>query len=259
MNAYRHRSRYRAVALVLAAALLLSGCGFFNVRPQPKPTDFFPDPGLHELAEAVRADDGERISAALTGGASPNATGTDGWTILQWAVTENSIAATGLLLEAGADPNMAGERGDTPMHAAASSTNIEHLRLLLEHGGDPNVQGEITGATPLATSLVNTNDEVFHLLLEVGADPTIANNLGAGPLHTAARTNKGWAILILLEAGADPVQADSGDRTFQDLYWSYNPEILNDRARQERRDIIAWLEARGYEVSPEAEEFREES
>lgn len=92
--------------------------------------------------------------------------------------------------------------------------------------------------------------------MAAGADPNIVDKNGDTPLHTAARTNKGWAILLMLEAGGVPVPDNSRETSWQDFYWGHNPELLNDRAQAERRDVIAWLEEHGHEVHPQAEQFR---
>lgn len=248
----------RRVAVIgVLTAVLLAGCTLPSRTP-PDVSEWFADARSHELAAAVLADDGEEIRALVTAGAPVGIQGNHGLTLLQWAILHNRHEALLALLDAGADPNQLGEAGDTAIHSAALSSDPRHLVALLDFGGDPNVQGEITGNTPLDHAIRSIAVEPVHILLEAGADPNISDHNADVPLHTAARTNKGWAILLLLEAGADPEVVNSRGTSWQDLYWDFAPEILNERSHAERREIITWLDHHGHELSPKAEPFRME-
>lgn len=189
-------------------------------------------------------------------GGSAVRAGSDGTPELQQAVLANDHDRVVELLGNGADPDQIGPDGSAAVHLAAFSDNPAHLISLLEAGADPDVPHAITGASALDRSLLNRNEEVFHLLLQAGANPGVVDLNGGTPLHTAARTNKGWALLALLEAGADPLAELTRGATFQHFYWGYNPALLNDRARAERAALIDWLEANDIPVDPRAEEFR---
>lgn len=256
MNRRRdRRPRFIVTAALAAIVAVLTSC-LPSVGDQRDPAEFFPDPAAQELAAAILAEDTEKMAALIARGADVNARGINGLTMLQWAVWNNRPKELEILLEAGADPNHIGDGGNTAIHTAAFSSQPEHLRSLLAFGGDPNNRGEVTGATPLTTAVLNNTDEPVHILLDAGADPNIVDKLGDGPMHTAARTNKGWAILLMLEAGGDPGTTNSRGTSWQDFFWSYNPKILNDRSRAERRAVIAWLEERGHWVHPKADQFR---
>lgn len=175
---------------------------------------------------------------------------------LHQAVLDDDHERLTSLLENGADPDQIGEDGAGALHLAAFSGNPAHVRSLLEAGADPDLRHTVSGAAALNQSVLNRNEEIFHLLLEAGAAPDVADLNGNTALHTAARTNKGWALLTLLEAGADPL-AETVGRTFQHYYWGYNPAILNDRARAERAQLIEWLEAHDMPVDPRADQFRQ--
>lgn len=223
------RLRSRGVAFIgagLTLPLLLVACteGTGSGTGADAATSGTATDGVPELQQAVLADDHDRVAELLAGGADPDQTGPDG---------------------AGA------------VHVAAFSSNPAHLASLLEAGADPDLPHAVTGASALDQALLNNVDEPFYLLLEAGADVNVADKNGGTALHTAARTNAGWALLGLLEAGADPL-AETGGRTFQNYYWGYNPAILNDRARSERAQLIDWLEAHDIPIDPRAEQFRGE-
>ena len=46
-------------------------------------------------------------------------------------------------------------------------------------------------------------------------------------------------------AGASPLAENSGGKSFQPYYFGYRRELLNDRALDERRQVVAWLKANG--------------
>lgn len=255
----RQRSRIgRGVVAsgVLVWVVLLAGC--VPARSQgPDPGELFSHPDALGLARAVQDGQTDEIARLVAAGTDVESTGEHGTTMLQWAVMTNSIDGLSALLAAGADPDRTGHDGDGPLHLAAFHSDPAYLVMLLDAGADPDLRGEVTGGTPLKQALLNNVDTTFHRLLEAGADVTIADRNGDGPVHVAARTNKGAALLALLEAGADP-EAVSGTATFQTHYWGYRPQLLNDRARAERVRIIEWLDAHDVPLDPRAEQFREE-
>lgn len=242
---------------VLVWVLLLAGC--VPARSHgPDPAELFSSPESVNLARAVQGGQVDEIGQLLAAGVDVESTGDQGTTMLQWAVMTSSHDGLSALLDAGADPDRTGHDGNGPLHLAAFHSDPAYLVTLLAAGADPDLRGKVTGATALKNALVNNADTAFHLLLEAGADVNIVDRNGDGPLHVAARTNDGAALLALLEAGADPY-AQSGRATFQTHYWRYNPELLNDRARAERAQVIAWLDAHDVPLDPRAEQFRQGS
>lgn len=249
----------RGIALsgLLVWIVLLAGC--VPARSQGlDPGEVFNDPDSLSLANAVQGGQVDEIAQLVAGGTDVESTGDHGTTMLQWAVMTSSHDGLSALLDAGADPDRTGHDGNGPLHLAAFHSDPAYLVTLLAAGADPDLRGKVTGATALKNALVNNADTAFHLLLEAGADVNIVDRNGDGPLHVAARTNDGAALLALLEAGADPY-AQSGRATFQTHYWRYNPELLNDRARAERAQVIAWLDAHDVPLDPRAEQFRQGS
>ena len=119
------------------------------------------------------------------------------------------------------------------------------LRAVIARGGDVDAVNPHTGATPLVQALLSPTAGQAEVLLDAGADPNRADRNGDTPLHVAGRTNGGAAILALLRKGARPQAENSRGATFQSEYFGFPANLLNDRARAERREIIAWLKAHG--------------
>ncbi|MEN5060768.1 ankyrin repeat domain-containing protein [Luteimonas sp. TWI1416] len=206
--------------------------------------DAFNSPSTASLADAVRRDDAAEVRRQLQQ-VPADTPGSQGETLLMEAIRQRRAASVEALLEGGADPDRVDARGETPVHAAAFSGNPAILRSVLAHGGDKDARNPHTGATPLVQALLSPEAGQAEVLLEAGADPDIADRNGDMPLHVAARTNGGAAILALLRSGADPEARNSRGDSFQVEYFSFPANLLSARARDERREIVAWLKAHG--------------
>lgn len=206
--------------------------------------DAFDSPTTAPLADAVRRGDVAEIRRQLEH-VPADTPGSDGDTLLMDAIRQRRVASVEALLEGGADPNRTNSRGDTPVHAAAFSGDSAVLRAVLAHGGDADARNPNTGATPLIQAVLSPNPDQASVLLDAGADPDRADRNGETPLHVAGRTNTGAAVLALLRAGARAAATNARGATFQAEYFSFPASLLNERARAERRDIVAWLKANG--------------
>jgi len=225
-----------------AAILVLTLCCASGSARTAMSLDPFSNPDLAPLAVAVMRGDtleirrhAERIH--------PDTPGTDGATLLVAAIGANQADSVHALLELGADPNRPGGGGETPVHAAAFAANPALLRAVLEHGGNPCLANAHTGSTPLMQAILGQNPEQIAILLDAGADPRATDFKHDTALHIAGRTNAGATILLLLERGANPLAKNAGGATFQDYYFAFNRRVLSDRAKAERRQIVAWLKA----------------
>ena len=225
-------------ALLTACAISITGCD-----PQSMSNDAFANSTLAPLASAVSSGDVAEIKRQLAN-VDPDTPGEDGSTLLVAAIGAENLAATQALLDGGADPNRPGRGGETPVHAAAFVADPAILRAVLAHGGDPDIRNPVTGATPMSRALLGPYPDNVRVLLDAGADPQLGDNNADTPLHVAARTNSGRSILMLLEAGASATATNSGGASFQAYYFSFPPRnALNDRAVDERRQVVAWLKA----------------
>lgn len=204
--------------------------------------DAYANPELSALARAVRGGDAAEIRRQLER-IDANTPGSNGDGLLFEAIRVNQPASVAALIEGGADPSRTNARGDTAVHAAAFSEHPELLRAVLAGGGDANARNPKTGETPLMRALLSPNAGQYTVLLDAGADPNLADANGNAPLLVAARTNAGSAILALLEKGANPLAEDSKGASFQSYYFNYRRELLNDTARAQRHQVVAWLKA----------------
>lgn len=214
--------------------------------------DAFTSSSTAPLADAVRRGDAAEIRRQLAH-VAPDTAGADGETLLMEAIRQRRAVSVDALLDGGADPNRVGARGDTPVHAAAFCGDPAILRAVLAKGGDPDARNPHTGATPLVQALLSPTTGQAEVLLEAGADPNLADANGDTPLHVAGRTNAGAAILALLRKGARPQVENSRGVTFQAEYFGFPANLLNARARAERREIVAWLKANGVPLEAEVQ------
>lgn len=220
----RQVSAPRAVAVILAAALLLAGAPAGAAEVDVR------------LLAAAKAGDEAAVRVALADGADVTAPEKDGTTPLHWAVHADAPAIVELLLTAGADATARNRYGVPPIALAAVNGSAAVTRLLLTAGADPNTtlaQGE----TVLMTAARTGAPGVVEAMLAAGADPNatemwrgqtalmwaaaeghadvIPTLIGHGAALTA-RSTKGWTALLfavrqghlvsvqtLLDAGAD--------------------------------------------------------
>lgn len=160
--------------------------------------------------------------------------------------------------EAGADIAATGTDDMTLLHLAIRSGQLESVTTLLDVGADPDVANPETGLTALKQTCKapEGGEEPMRILIDAAADVNHANLNGDSALMSCAATNRGAMVLILLEAGADPTAETSTGSNFQDFYFSYDQDLINDRAEQQRRDVVAWLEQNGIPLHPAAEPNR---
>ena len=140
-----------------------------------------------ELANAVVADDMDRVKYLLDHGAHANAQDGDGYTALGNSVRFGFAPIAAYLVDHKADPNATDLSGWTPLMYATWSDQDELVRMLLAHGARHDVTKEAEGLTPLAIAAQNAKDKAGPVLIEAGAD--VNHAVGKGeytPLMLAA-------------------------------------------------------------------------
>jgi len=108
------RSGGYSLTLCLALSLALVGCGKISMtfdsswhsEHQWNATDYFDDPQLLALCEAIEADDSEAARGLIDAGVDINTTGEFGMTPLLWALPGNTNKCFSLLLDEGANPDV---------------------------------------------------------------------------------------------------------------------------------------------------------
>jgi hypothetical protein len=231
---------------VLAAVSVLAGCSdpaqglirkvAARVTNAPwhelhgwKAADFFTDPQVVALCDAIAANDVARMKELIAAGADVNARGKGNMTPLLWAFVDNKPERFRLLLEAGANPNVyiesdfgnrqAFSPGDSVTHMACRST-FDHFWPVFEHGGDPNWPNKepgCRGETPVYTVIKSgAGDKKKRIarLAEAGGSLNRAPDAQASPLVTAESWFGRYDLcLLLLDLGADPSQYEGDEIT----------------------------------------------
>jgi ankyrin repeat protein len=161
---------------------------------------------LHDLSlvDAARKGQVATLQMLLDGNdVNVNVAQVDGTTALVWAVYNDNLKITELLLDAGADVNAATDLGITPLHLACDNKNDVMVNKLLVSGADPNKSG-FNGQTPLMNCIHTGAVNAVKALVAHGADVNASE-------HREEQTALMWAVAgkqpdmvkILVDAGAN--------------------------------------------------------
>lgn len=146
------------LALLIATALGLAGCGGTDDATEPEPVqgwvDEFNEEGETPLIGAIREGTPSAIRSLLDAGANPN--GADrtsrGWTVLMHAIHQGRDEVVDLLMERGADPNGISTKGKTALMMAAGYGHTAIVEALLDAGANPYTQST-DGTTALGMAV----------------------------------------------------------------------------------------------------------
>jgi quinoprotein dehydrogenase-associated probable ABC transporter substrate-binding protein len=127
-----------------------------------------------ELANALIANDPERIKFLLSKGADVNKPDLQGWTPLTSAARQRHDKTIELLIDLGADPNKADANGLTPLAAALLRDHVPSIKMLIEKGANVEEPGQ-QGYRPLALAIAEKKYEAAKALMEGGANVSIAS------------------------------------------------------------------------------------
>ncbi|NLS95280.1 MAG: hypothetical protein GXX96_24330 [Planctomycetaceae bacterium] len=224
--------------------------------------DYFDDPKVIALCEAIQNEDLAEIDRLVAAGADINALGKGKMTPLLWAFPENKLEVFKRILEHGADPNVHVEDdfgtkmsgivpGDSVTHLAAETWFPNYFKYVMQHGGDPNLVDPQHRETPLFSVIKGhcTNKrEAVQLLIDAGADLDDVRS-GATPAMAAVSWFGQYGLTLqLLEAGADHeiYRPDSNQQLVHLVvreqrrkpYWSAEQKSDYD-------ELVAWLNAQG--------------
>jgi ankyrin repeat protein len=247
----RHKAMgFRRPLQALGAGVVIAGLAACAASPADR-----------KLLRAAYAGDDARVRAALSEGASADATQPDGRTALMLAAESGDVEAVRALLERGADPNAQAVYGETALMLAdpdvvgilveagadvdarngtgrtalISATDVDKVRALLAAGADVDRAGS-DGATPLINAVTNRfpSAELVRVLLDAGADVNARDGSGRTALAKASRVGADPEILDLLrEAGA----VDTGAAPTMD--WTDTDSVLSKYPASARRNMPA--------------------
>ena len=159
----------------------------------------------NSLIWTVKDNDLNLLKFLLSINTSPDATDSNGWTALLYAIFFDRQEAMSLLLKANANPNLQLlNDGSSPIFLASQHNRIDAITQLLEAKADPNLQRSFNGATPLIVASEHGHTDAIALLLKANADPNLEMNTGATPLFLASEKGNIDVISLFLKANADP-------------------------------------------------------
>jgi ankyrin repeat protein len=187
---------------------------------------------LHRLANAVDANEVDRMKSLIAGGANVNATNHLGQTPLHkaaeriWGWDNNEDGDNEpfqLLVKSGANVNARDNQGRTPLDvlmSADSSFKEQATALLIKAGAKPN-QSDPEGMTPLHR--VTASGDAFtsgtvQSLLDSGANPNARDAQGRTPVHLLLTGEWPWRsagdnLQKLADSGADFSAKDNNGKT----------------------------------------------
>lgn len=224
---------------------ILAVCVITPARAGPSSADVFADPKAAALADAALTRNVTRAAELVRAGASPNARGDRGVTLLQWTMLQKSLIGFGILLNLGADPTRTGLDGDSAVHFAAKANDTAYLRMLLDRHVDVDVRNASTGRTPVMEALMGNRTVQVEMLRNAGARLDVSDHMGNTPLHVAAQIGASAEVLAFLEQGAPPRARNRQGKTFQTYVFMTPERVLTERARADRRAVADWLVRHG--------------
>ena len=168
-----------------------------------------------DVLVAVRNGKVREVSSFLAKGADPEATDTDGNTLLMLAVREKDAAMTDLLLRARAKVNARNLREETPLMLAAWSRCEPCVEMLLER--DALIDNPAAPWTPLHYAAHQGDARIVARLLQAGAKVDARSANGTTPLMMGAMSGVPDVAKALIKAGADPKLRNVNQDRAEDL------------------------------------------
>lgn len=222
---------------------------------QAKVQNTFPDRLQQRLAESISRGDLAAMEAALRDGASANARGKHGLTMLLWAVAKRQPAAFELLLKHGADLeadledsfyNTWGDKPQTVVEQIAVDEEPEFLKVAIAHGLEPNRIREREPKKPLLTIAVEAGAiKNIELLVNEGADVNHTSEFCGPPIRDAFWSDRHDIVLLLLKLKASPWVADCRGRNVADGVRATDIQRVRGDRLSDYKEVIEQLRNRG--------------
>ena len=199
-----------------------------------------------ELANAIVANDIERVRYLLAHGANPDARDGDGytplinatrfsflelatylaghnaninlgdrnnWTPLIYAAWEDNPALVSMLTRHGAKIDAVSADGLTALAVAAQNGKFKSAEALVAAGADVNAPVAKGGYTPLMLAAISGSTDLTTALISHGAKVNATNPGGLTSLMIAVANNHPRVAELLLKSGADPNARSEDGRT----------------------------------------------
>jgi len=155
-----------------------------------------------QVVRAICQGDASGLRTALSKGVLPDAR-YRGTPLLHWAIQYGQLKAVRTLAAAGASLNRTDDLGFTPLDAAVGQGSIAITRFLLSSGA--SVRSRSRNGSALHTACAYRRFEIVRLLLRHGADPNALDSDGKLPRdHYQRRKNQidEMILRLLLEQPA---------------------------------------------------------
>jgi quinoprotein dehydrogenase-associated probable ABC transporter substrate-binding protein len=163
-----------------------------------------------ELANAVVANDPERVKFLVEKGADVNKVDNQGGTPLTNAARQRKNELVELLIKLGADVNKPNGNGMTALVTAVMRDHVPTVKVLLANGADIEEPGP-EGYRPLAIAIAEDKYEVAKALMEAGADVNVpADPDGLTPLMVAVAQNAPAEGAMFLPSSTRPLEIAKG-------------------------------------------------
>ncbi|KAL5292307.1 hypothetical protein ACFFRR_011238 [Megaselia abdita] len=151
------------------------------------------------LIQYSKDDNVEGVAEMMNKGA-PFTSDWLGMTPIHFAVVNNSVAVTNVLLNAGVNLDVKTKVDRTPLHLAAYYGHDEIAEMLLQSGKCMVNSKDFFKMTPLHWAVEKRNKGIVRLLLEYDADPTVVSKFGKTPIAIAVQTEQPDILEILENA-----------------------------------------------------------
>lgn len=230
-----------------------------------KAEDFFDDPKVIALCNAVEEKDMETFDKLLTEGVDVNTRGKGNMTPLFWSFPDHRDEYFKKLLEHGADPNVIIDdnfglpdvfsKGTSLTYNVASSDRTELFKWIMEHGGDPNqVNPGFDNVTPITAAVYGNRKDNIKILIQKNADLNyVADSLDSSAAMKCARQNSYELVLLMLESGAkyklDRCGVGQNWNLVRILAERYDQWIANkSKIGEDYRKVVDWIKKDGFDV-----------
>ena len=191
---------------------LLNGGYPISYRTEP-PADPIgqADSRIDALVMACADGDFDFVKTLVKAGIDINGIGSEGFTPLMTAASENEHEIINFLIKEGADVNQESE-GWTALLEAADEGSLESIKLLLKAGANVNYYWTRESPSALTMAASEGHLDCLKLLLENGADINGVGN-SIPPLHIAAAEDKRDIVDYLISQKVKIDKKDTAGRT----------------------------------------------
>jgi quinoprotein dehydrogenase-associated probable ABC transporter substrate-binding protein len=182
--------------------------------------------GYPPLVNAARFGFVEVATYLVEHGADPNKSDRSGWTPLMYAAWGDRADLAGVLLAHGAKLDAMEHDGLTALAIALQNAKTKAARVLLDAGADVNAPVAKGGYTPLMLAAISGSQELASSLIQRGAKVNAANPGGVTALMIAVAGNKAGMVGLLLKSGADVNARSEDGRTALSIAESNNSDAI---------------------------------